>query len=317
MPAASPGGRSAGSARREIPSDPVIPPGPSALDLHSHTLRSDGLLEPIDLVRQAAAAGVRLLAVTDHDTLAGVRELSVRADLPGGIEVLPGIELNAVTEGHPGLQEGEVHVLGLGVDPSDEALEAALARQRRNRHLRFDKMVVRLRDAGLPVDGALDQLPPVGEEDALGRPRLARALVALGHASSVADAFDRFLSRGQVGYVPREGLGPIESIAAIRGAGGVAVLAHFAEAPARRSLLVELMDAGLRGLEVHYRSFDRATTEAVGEVARSIGLLATGGTDFHGDRETYAEAHAAIWVPPTVEGPLREAMAGARAGAAT
>jgi 3',5'-nucleoside bisphosphate phosphatase len=295
----------------------VVPRAPSTIDLHTHTSRSDGLLVPSELVRQAAAVGVRLLAITDHDTLAGVRELTkptsegtAPADpLPSGIEVLPGIEINAVVHDRPELTESEVHILGLGVDPDDEALEAALGRQREARRVRFDKMVRRLRELGFDIDAALEQQPRTDDDDALGRPRLARALITLGAATSVEDGFNRWLSRGRPAYVPREGLGPIEAIRAIRQAGGVASLAHFPEALRLRSVVVELREAGLGALEVYYRSFDQATVDLVGSVARDLGLIATGGSDFHGDTETYAEAHAALSVPPSVAPPLRVAMA--------
>jgi predicted metal-dependent phosphoesterase TrpH len=132
--------------------------------------------------------------------------------------------------------------------------------------------------------------------------------VAAGFAVSVQDAFARFVGRGGPGYVPREGLGPIEAIRAIRGAGGIPVLAHFSAAPARRALLRELIGAGLAGLEVHHRSFDAATVSAVGAVARDLGMLASGGTDYHGDGEAYADAIAETWVPPTVAAAVRAAL---------
>jgi predicted metal-dependent phosphoesterase TrpH len=293
----------------------VIPPAPSTIDLHSHTLRSDGVLTASELARAAAAAGVRLLAITDHDTLAGVRDLRHSGETPAGIEILPGIEINAVVRGRPELIESEVHVLGLGVDPDDDELEAALAAQRDARRARFDLMVERLRGLGFAIDGALGKLPATGDEDALGRPRLARALIALGGATTVSDAFDRWLSRGRPAYVPRDGLGPLEAIGAIRRAGGLPSLAHFPEAGRLRSIVAELVTAGLGGLEVYYRSFDQATVDAVGAVARDLGLVATGGTDYHGDHESYAEAHAASWVPPSVEAPLRAAIANRKVAA--
>jgi 3',5'-nucleoside bisphosphate phosphatase len=292
----------------------VTPPAPSTIDLHSHTLRSDGVLTPAELVRDAAAAGVRLLAITDHDTLAGVRELRASGATPPGIEVLPGIEINAVIHGRPELLESEVHVLGLGVDPDDDELESELSRQRAARRTRFELMVQRLRDLGVAIDGALAELPATDDEDALGRPRLARALIALGRAANVEDAFERWLSRGRPAYVPREGLGPVAAIEAIRHAGGLASLAHFSEAARLRSIVTELVEVGLGGLEVYYRSFDQLAVDSVGRVARELRLVATGGSDYHGDLESYAETHAGLWVPPSVEPPLREAMTQARAG---
>ncbi|HEY2887592.1 MAG TPA: PHP domain-containing protein [Candidatus Limnocylindrales bacterium] len=295
----------------------VVPPGPSRIDLHTHTCRSDGILEPAELVRQAAAAGVRLLAITDHDTLAGVRELrGDAAAVPPGIEILPGIEINSVVRGRPELAESEVHVLGLGVDPDDDELEAALSQQRGARRVRFEKMVSKLRDLGFDIDAGLERQPETDDDDALGRPRLARALIALGAATTVEDAFNQWLSHGRPAYVPREGLGPVAAIRAIRRAGGVASLAHFSEALRLRSIVAELHEAGLAGIEVYYRAFDQATVDVVGLVAADLGLIATGGSDYHGDRETYAEAHAGLWVPPSVEPPLRAAIEASRLAAA-
>jgi 3',5'-nucleoside bisphosphate phosphatase len=287
---------------------PVVPPSPSTIDLHTHSARSDGVLAPSVLVRAAAEAGITLLALTDHDTLAGVRELHASGGVPATVELLAGVEINAITPLAGSLGEGELHVLGLGVDPANEAFEAALARQRSERRLRFDRTVVRLREIGLDVDAGAAALVTT-PEDALGRPTVARLLVAAGYASSVEDAFARLLSRGRPGYVPRGGLGPVEAIAAIRGAGGLAVLAHFSEAPDRLGIVGELVDAGLGGLEVYYRSWDAPTVEAVGVVAERLGLVPTGGSDYHGDTGSYAEAHAGLWVPPLVGEAVRERLA--------
>jgi predicted metal-dependent phosphoesterase TrpH len=284
------------------------PPAPSTIDLHTHTLRSDGLLTPSQLLEAAAAAGVKLLAITDHDTLAGVRELR-RGPLPAGLELLPGIEINTVAENRGDVMEGEVHVLGLGVDPDDDALEAALALQRDARRLRFEKMVQKLRDQDVPIDGALDSLPATTDEDALGRPRLARALIKCGYATSVEDAFRQHLSKGRPAYVPRQGLGPADAIRAIRAAGGMASLAHYAEAPDHLDWVRSLIDMGLNGLEVYYRAYDQATVSMLSTIAADLGLVMTGGTDYHGDRETYAEAHAELWVPPEAGDAVRGLVA--------
>ena len=273
------------------------PPSPSTVDLHTHTLRSDGLLTPAELVRAAADVGVRLLAITDHDTLAGVREVR-RSPLPEGLEIVAGIEINTVIEDRSHVMEGEVHILGLGVDPDDDALEAALSRQRDARRLRFDRMVDKLRAQGVPIDAALETLPATTEDDALGRPRLARALIRCGYATSVEDAFRQHLSRGRPAYVPRQGLGPREAIQAIRAAGGLASLAHYAEAPDHLLWMRALVDMGLDGLEVYYRAYDQETVAILRGIALDLGLVMTGGTDYHGDRETYADAHADLWFPP-------------------
>jgi predicted metal-dependent phosphoesterase TrpH len=296
---------------RETSEPRVVPPYPSGADLHAHSRRSDGVLEPRALVEAAAAVGVRLLALADHDTLAGVRELgdggaSRGAELP--LELLPAVEINSVAHGIDCLWEGELHILGLGVDPADEAFEAVLERQRQTRAARIRLMLERLRALGLPVD---ERSPALQTEPggSVGRPQLARALVAAGHAESVDDAMSRLLARGAPAYVPRQGLGPVEAIGAIRAAGGLAALAHFPDAPARRELLAELMAAGLRGLEVYYRKFDAQTVATMAALAVELGLVATGGSDFHGDGETYAQAHAGLFIPDEAASAVLEALA--------
>lgn len=282
----------------------VVPPHPATIDLHTHTAFSDGLLDPGRLLADAEAAGVRLLAVTDHDTVAGYRALP---DVASDVVVVPGVEINAIADGVPALWEGELHILGLGVDPDDDAFEAALALQRRRRIERFLRIVTRLRELGLSIDEQVAGLQP-SEGAALGRPTLARYLVHAGHADSVDDAMRRILARGKPGYERRVGMGPREAIEAIRAAGGLAVLAHFAEAPERRSLVAEMRELGLGGLEVYYRRFSAEVVEALAVVAADLRLVATGGSDYHGDEETYAEAHAELWVPPAVAEPLHAAL---------
>ena len=277
----------------------VEPPSPSTIDLHTHTTRSDGVIPPAELVQAVSDAGVRVLALTDHDTLAGYREVVAADAVPPGLTLVPGVEINAIVTRDLGLWEGELHILGFGMDPADEAFEATLASQRQRRRERFEKTVALLRGLDLSID---DHILDVSgsDDDALGRPTVARALVAAGYAATVDDAFRRLLGWGMPGYVPRSGLGPVEAIRAIRAAGGLPALAHFSEAPARIEVVRELADEGLGGLEVYYRSFDTATVFAVGEVAAALGLVPTGGSDYHGDTSTYAESHAGLWVPPEV-----------------
>lgn len=297
------------SVKRHASRSAFVPPAPATVDLHTHTLRSDGILTPAELVEAVAATGVTLLAITDHDTLAGVRELRASGTAPAGLEILPGIEINTVVTDRDHVAEGEVHVLGLGVDPDDDELEAALARQRQSRRTRFQRMLEKLRALDMAVDDALEQLPATTDEDALGRPRIARALILKGYAVSVEDAFNRHLSRGRPAYVPREGLGTREAIGAIRAAGGLASLAHYSEAPGEMDFLRHLVELGLRGLEVHYRAYDLSTVRLMQKIAADLRLVPTGGSDYHGDRETYAEAHAQLWNPPEIASGLRAALA--------
>ena len=218
------------------PAHPVVPPAPSPVDLHTHSTRSDGVLAPAVLLRDAVSVGVRQLALTDHDTLAGYRDVVAAGAVPPGVELIAGIEINAVVSDRADLWESELHILGFGMDPADEPFEAILAAQRARRRERFDRTVRRLRELGFAVDAELDSLD-LTDDDALGRPTIARALVRSGYALSVEDAFQRLIGRGCPAYVPREGLGPAGAIAAIRAAGGVAALAHFREAVDRHDVV--------------------------------------------------------------------------------
>ena len=226
---------------------------------------------------------MRTFSLTDHDTLAGYRDVVAAAAVPDGMTLIPGVEINALVTRDLGLWEGELHILGFGMDPDDDAL-----RGRHGRPARPAAPPVRPDRGAASGDRSARSMPRSpswipGDDDALGRPTIARALMAAGFATSVEDAFARLIGHGAPGYVRRDGLGPEDAIRTIVAAGGVPVLAHFREAPTRIELLRELIDVGLAGLEVHYRTFDVATTAAVGAVAADLGLLATGGTDYHGD----------------------------------
>jgi predicted metal-dependent phosphoesterase TrpH len=279
--------------------EPVVPAYPSRFDLHTHSRRSDGVLEPGELVSQAAAVGIRVLALTDHDTLAGARQLTAPGTPALPLELIPGVEINTLAR-DASLPDGELHVLGLGVDPADEQFEATLQRQRQYRVTRFRRIVDRLGQLGYPIDAQVDEyLAASGgvEGASLGRPQIARCVVAAGFASSVNDAMQRLLLRGRPAYVPREGLGPAEAISSIRAAGGLPSLAHFAEADQRFELVRQLVDIGLGALEVHYIHFDVETTESVKAVAADLRLVPTGGSDYHGDTEAYAATHSRLFVP--------------------
>lgn len=298
----------AGRRHAPVPSEgAVVPPGPTTVDLHAHTTRSDGIVPPAQLIADAYEVGVRTFALTDHDTIAGYRDVVAAGAVPDGMTLIPGVEINALVTRDLGLWEGELHILGFGMDPADEAFESAMAGQRDQRRRRFTRTVDRLREIDLPIDAQVAELVSE-DDDALGRPTIARALMGAGFANSVEDAFARLIGHGGPAYIRREGLEPDGAIRAILDAGGIPVLAHFREAPSRIDLLRELIEVGLAGLEVHYRSFDAATTAAVGAVARSLGLLASGGTDYHGDLGPYAASHRTLWVPPEVGETLLERL---------
>jgi len=248
-------------------------------DLHAHTTASDGTLTPTELVRAARAAGLGLLAVTDHDTTAGVPEAQAAAR-EAGITLVPGVELSA--RGEP----GECHLLGLHVDPRSSALNDKLAELSENRRDRNARIAARLTRIGVPL--TLDEVTALAPEGAnLGRPHFAQAMVARGYVRDIPEAFDRYLGDGKPGNIAKESLAPREAIELIHAAGGLCFLAH----PGLLKLHAHLTDEGfierlkgfgLDGIEAYYSKYSPAQTERFLRLAQKHGLLVTGGSDFHG-----------------------------------
>lgn len=269
-------------------------------DLHAHSTASDGVLSPAELVRAAAAVGLTALALTDHDSTAGVAEAAAAA-AQAGLRLVPGVELSTDAIGR------EVHILGYfcaGRAP----LEELLAEMRAARRRRLEQMVERLRAAGLPV--ALERVLALAGAGAPGRAHVARALVEAGCAASVEEAFDRYLLPGRPGYVPRRKLHPGEAVRAVIAAGGVAVLAHPGLV-GDDGVLPELLAAGLGGIEVHYPAHTAAQVAHYARLAEELGLIATGGSDFHGRGERWGDL-GSVTVPAAVVDRLEEAAARAR-----
>jgi predicted metal-dependent phosphoesterase TrpH len=245
-------------------------------DLHLHTTTSDGRNTPAELVDLCAVAGLRVIAVTDHDTTAAVAAVRTLARARG-IETVPGIEITAVDAGR------DVHVLGYFIDTENGRFEQFLSEQRQARLARVAAIGRRLSDLGVPI--ALDPLLQRARDQpsrSVGRPQVARAMVAAGHVRDVADAFERWLGEGGPAFVPRMGPLPEAVIGVIHDAGGLASLAH----PGRTRIdhrMASLRDAGLDAIEVYHRDHDAALVERYARLAADLGLLSTGGSDFHGE----------------------------------
>jgi predicted metal-dependent phosphoesterase TrpH len=246
------------------------------IDLHLHTTASDGHCSPPELVDRASAAGLAVIAVTDHDTTAGVAEVQAHARRAGMLAIA-GIEITAVD------QHCDVHVLGYFFDPSNAALVEFLAAQRAVRTARVAAIGERLAALGLPVD-----LSAVLEEArretgrSIGRPKVAKAMIDAGYVADTREAFDKWLGTGCPAFIPRTGAVPEEVIAIVHHAGGIASLAH----PGRTAIdarIHGLRNAGLDALEVYHSDHDSGAVTRYGQVARELGLLTTGGSDFHGD----------------------------------
>ena len=245
------------------------------IDLHLHTTASDGALSPADLVARVAAAGITTLSVTDHDTTAGLTAARAAATARH-LTFVPGIEITAV--------EGtrDLHVLGYFFDEREPRLLAFLAGQRADRLRRIHEIVDRLAVLGCPIDPA--PLLAIASESgrSVGRPHIAYALVAAGHATDRDDAFERFIGEEAPAFVPRRGPSAADVVGLIRGAGGIASLAHPGLSR-RDDLIPALTAAGLAALEARHTDHDAATEAHYRTLARRHGLAVTGGSDFHGD----------------------------------
>jgi 3',5'-nucleoside bisphosphate phosphatase len=246
------------------------------IDLHLHTTASDGRLTPAELVDAASAAGLRAMAVTDHDTTAAVEDVQALA-AARGIDAISGIEITAIDAGR------DVHILGYFIEPSDHALSAFLASQRAARVARVEAIGQRLALLGVPID--LEQLLADARRQtgrSIGRPQVARAMVEAGHVSDTREAFDRWLGRGMPAFIPRQGADSERVIAIIHEAGGIASLAHPGKS-ATDDRVRALRDHGLDALEAFHPDHDAALVQHYVTMAATLGLLTTGGSDFHGD----------------------------------
>jgi len=257
------------------------------IDLHTHSLRSDGALAPAELVRRAAARGVRIQALSDHDTLLGVAEAIAEGERLG-VRIVPATELNTESEW------GDVHILGYFLDPADTALEERLKWLRDNRGRRIELMVERLATIGFPV--SLERVLEIAQGGALGRPHLAQALFEAGFVPTYDDAFRTLIGKDSPAYVARVGLTPHEAVRLVRDHGGVPSLAHPGTAVELEAVLPQLVDAGLAGIECYYASHPADAAVRYLGLALRYGLVATGGSDFHG-RGEHGAPLGGLWMP--------------------
>lgn len=249
------------------------------IDLHLHTTASDGRLTPAQLVARVAAAGITTMSVTDHDTVAGLVEVGAEA-AARGIRLVPGIEVTAIADAR------DVHLLGYFFDPGNAALAAFLEGQRALRVSRVREIGAQLTALGLPVDvDALLTAAATRPGSSVGRPQLARALISAGYVASIREAFDRWLANGQPAYVPRTGPSPAAVVEVIHAAGGLVSFAHPA-VTRRDELIRPLVDDGLDAIEVYHSDHTPADEVDYRGLAARLGVLVSGGSDFHGDPST-------------------------------
>jgi predicted metal-dependent phosphoesterase TrpH len=273
------------------------------IDLHTHTTASDGRCSPAELVARASAAGVRVLSVTDHDTIAGYRPAAA-ACAEAQIVLVPGIEITAVRDGV------DVHTLGYFIDVESPALSRFLTAQRQDRLNRVHAIVDLLARHGIVLDAEAILAPARADANkSAGRPWVARALVEAGHVASINEAFARWLSRGQPAFVPRTGDTPERVIAHVHDAGGIASIAHPGTL-AHDEWLPRFVDAGLDAIEAYHTDHDAPTTARYLAFANRTGIAVSGGSDFHGNASHGGGEPGAVSLP-------REALERLRALAST
>ncbi|MFD9107378.1 PHP domain-containing protein [Streptomyces bottropensis] len=251
------------------------------IDLHCHSTASDGTDTPAELVRKARATGLDVVALTDHDTTRGHAEAI--AALPEGLTLVTGAELSCRLDGV------SMHMLAYLFDPEESELLAERELVRDDRVPRARAMIVKLNELGVPV--TWEQVARIAGGGSVGRPHVATALVDLGVVSTVDDAFTgQWLADGGRAHVAKHETDPFEALRLIKGAGGVAVFAHPAAAKRGRtvpeSAVADLAAAGLDGIEVDHMEHDTATRARLRGLAKELGLLTTGSSDYHGSRKT-------------------------------
>ena len=249
------------------------------LDLHVHSTASDGLLAPPDLIEEAVAAGLEGMALTDHDTVSGIGAAQeyTRLHHPD-FWFIPGIEMNTDVGPH------EVHILGYFIDPANEVLLNRLEEIRQARIQRNWKMVKKLNTMGYRI--STERVVELAQGGIVGRPHIAQALVEKGYVFSVKEAFDKLIGQGKPAYVPRYKFLPEEAVQLIKGAGGVAVLAHPGLI-GNEELVDKILSLDIEGIEVYYPEHSEEDTCRYLEIARRRGLIVTGGSDYHGAPEEY------------------------------
>jgi predicted metal-dependent phosphoesterase TrpH len=256
-------------------------------DLHVHSTASDGLLGPVELVSLARERHIDVLAITDHDSVEAI-DVALTAAVGTGLTLVPAVELSATRDGR------DVHVLAYFVDHTDPVLLARLRDLRDARLRRAERMVEALDDAGYHLE--LDDVLELSDGGAVGRSHVAQALVRAGHATSVPDAFTRLIGRGRPFYVAKDTRPAAEVVGAMAAAGALPVLAHPGVSDCG-DLVEPLVAHGLRGVEAYHADHTDAQRAGYAALAERLGLLVTGGTDFHGPGAPNPDL-GAVDVPP-------------------
>jgi 3',5'-nucleoside bisphosphate phosphatase len=259
------------------------------IDLHVHTLASDGKYSPADLVALASRNGVGLLGITDHDTVSGLSAAIEAAKAFPDLKIVPGVEISSHAPG------SEVHVLGYFIDTMNCELLEQLVALGDSRQARAKAMVDKLRELGLDI--TLARVQEIAGDGSIGRPHIAEALMEKGYVSSFQEVFTKYIGQGGPAYVDRIKLTPGEAVELIIRSGGLPVLAHPSYINDLETVVAGLAGKGLAGLEVHYKDYTDQTRRDMSVLASKYKLIATGGSDFHGIDESMEVMPGGAHVP--------------------
>ncbi|MBN1176798.1 MAG: PHP domain-containing protein [Dehalococcoidales bacterium] len=262
----------------------------SEVDLHLHSTASDGRLNPEEIVSRAAELGLKVIALTDHDTVDGVPAALQAAKAFHGLRVIPGVEIST------DLADGEAHVLGYFIDYASRELGKELERFRNSRQGRALGMVDKLRKLGMDID--YKHVRELAGDGSIGRPHIARAMMEKGYIATFEEAFDKYLGHGGQAYVPREKMTPEEAVQLILRSQGLPVLAHPFTLNDPEDMIKKLKAVGLIGVEVYYKDNTPEQTRKILALAEKYGLIATGGTDYHGIGDSSEVMMGGVEVPP-------------------
>lgn len=253
------------------------------VDLHVHTTASDGTYSPADIIKIASQNSIIALAITDHDTIDGVKEAKEMGKVLG-VEVISGIEVST----NHSLCSGEMHILGYFINENDQNLLSKIEDLKKDRISRNEKMIEKFKELGMDI--SLAEVEQIAGGDITARPHFAKALFNKGYVTDVGEAFEKYIGRDKPAYVKRDKVKPKEAIEMITASGGIAVLAHPKYLDIDKSkledVIIELKGYGLTGIEVYYSRNERNETYFFKKLCDRLGLIKTGGSDFHGDNRS-------------------------------
>jgi 3',5'-nucleoside bisphosphate phosphatase len=262
------------------------------VDLHLHTVHSDGNWTPQQLIDKAVELKLRHIAVTDHDTTAGIAEAVAHAG--DRIEIIPGIEINTIWEHSDGSKD-DIHILGYFLDPENAALKKALVRQQDARTNLLTETIEKLSQAGVHI--TIEDIQACAGIGSVGRPHITQAIVKAGGAVDVNEAFDKYMKRKSPYYVARKSIGPVEAIHAIKAAGGTTSIAHPGKEKDIHSIIATLKQEGLDAIEAYHRRHSVEQIQHYIRLASKLGMLITGGSDCHGPYKDHPPSIGTISIP--------------------